>query len=196
MSEKPKQILPLATPDEVGLGARTIMDRTLARQHGSAYVQLSVFAIDLDRVYTDTPAAESLPFGFEVFLTEARICQLALDAPETLAMLSALTGHVLSQPADDQGYGSQVVFAVFDLIARGRLPRTLQELFSDWRGKPKQLARALDGLWQDAERALPELAQACLAAELLPPLAPPTCEALSAMTAELGRTLGPGASDS
>lgn len=179
------------SPADTQLGAHTIMDRTLARQHGSAYVQLVVFAIDIDRVYADTSLGERLPFGFEVFLCEARIATLALEAPETLAMLSALVGSVLSQPEGEQGYGSQVVFAVHDLIKRGFLPRTLRELFADWRGKRTQLEGGLDGLWNDAERMLPELARACLDAELSPPLAEPTRQALAAMTPELACTLLP-----
>ena len=36
------------------LNLPTIMDRTLAQKHGAQYVHLVVFAIDIDRVYTET----------------------------------------------------------------------------------------------------------------------------------------------
>ena len=61
MSDAPKRRLPAAPSS--GLDHPTIMDRALAAEHGPAYVQLAVFAIDIDRLYALDPERPALPFG-------------------------------------------------------------------------------------------------------------------------------------
>ena len=98
-------------------------------------------------------------------------------------MLEDSCSHVLDQAPDEQGYGSQLVFGIYDAIARGALPKSLGDLFRSWRGRPKQLERTLDALWKDAEKNLAAIAERCRAVTLDPPLAPPTRTALEQMAA-------------
>lgn len=172
------------------------MDRALAQKHGARYVHLAAFAIDVDRVYTQganvdddalveadaevDPAHAALPFGWEVMLTSARLLELDAKDVAVLAMLEDSCHHVLEQPPEEQGYGSQLVFAVFDAVHRGVLPSALGDLFRSWRSKPKQLIRTLDALWKD-ETLLPRLAKHCLEASIDPKLAPPTAATLARM---------------
>lgn len=171
------------------------MDRALAAKHGALYVHLVAFAIDIDRVFAavapddeddigviDDPASE-LPFGWEVFLTSARVRSLDASDPAVLAMLEDTCSHVLDQQPDEQGYGSQLVFGVYDAVVRDALPKSLSDLFRSWRGRPKQLTRTLDQLWKSSATTLPMIAARCRAVVLDPPLAPPTCSALEQMAA-------------
>ena len=160
------------------------MDRTLAAEHGSAYVQLAAFAIDVDRVFVEVEDEPELPFGWEVFLTE---CYLVSridphDAVQRVLLEDACLA-MLEQPPEEQGYGSQLLFAVYDAIDRGLFPEALRLMFRSWHKKPRQLRKALDALWQTKEQVLELCATRCLATELEPELAPPTREVLEAMRA-------------
>jgi hypothetical protein len=158
----------------------TIMDRALAAAHGARYVQLCAFAIDVDRVYGEQPEDSELPFGWEVFLTECYAVG-SLDgsdaAQRTLIEETCLA--LLEQPPDEQGHGSQLLFAIYDAIERGLYPKSLRGLFRSWRSRPRQLQRALDALWADAETSLRALAAHCLASGV--ELSAPTRRALVAM---------------
>jgi hypothetical protein len=192
-----KRALPQAGPS-VKLALPTIMDRALAIKHGAPYVHLSAFAIDVDRVYAETSPLEedelpeaaatkhaqhdALPFGWEVFLTGARLHALDTTDIAVLAMLEDTCNHVLGQSPDEQGYGSQLVFAVYDCVQRGTLPLALGDLFRSWRSRPKQLIRSLNAMWKNTELMLPMVAAHCTATTLDPPLAPPTLATLEAMT--------------
>lgn len=171
------------------------MDRGLAVKHGATYVHLAAFAIDIDRVFAALapddeddiglidPAADELPFGWEVFMTSARLHALDPSTPATLAMLEETCSFVLDQAPDEQGYGSQLVFGVYDAVKRGALPQSLADIFRSWRARPKQLERALDQLWRDVATALPAIATRCMSVTLDPPIAPPTRSTLQQMAA-------------
>jgi hypothetical protein len=190
-----KRVLHRARRGEAKLELPTIMDRTLAVKHGAPYVHLSAFAIDVDRVFAalapddddDMGVTEDseLPFGWEVFLTSARVRALDGADPKIQSMLEETCAHVLDQAPDEQGYGSQLVFGVYDAIERGTLPESLRDLFRGWRSRPKQLTRSLDALWKDVATTLPAIAERCLETELNPPLAPPTKSALEQMAGGL-----------
>ncbi len=178
MSQKPS--LPAAGPEK--LGAPTIMDRALAAQHGVPYVHLAAFAIDVDRVREATEGYDDpRPFGWEVFLVE-RYLLAHVDAnrqPELVLILEDVVLGVLEGAPD--ALGSQVVFAIWDLIGREQLPKRLEGAFRAWQGRPDELTEDLDVLFADADRHARELARGCLAVTLDPPLAPPVVAALEAM---------------
>jgi hypothetical protein len=188
-------VLKRARRGEAKLELPTIMDRGLAVKHGATYVHLAAFAIDVDRVFAALapddeddiglidPAADELPFGWEIFLTSARLHALDPSQPAILAMLEETCSFVLDQAPDEQGYGSQLVFGVYDAVKRGALPQSLADLFRSWRGRPKQLERALELLWRDVATTLPAIAQRCTTVTLDPPLAPPTRSTLQQMAA-------------
>lgn len=179
MSDKRKPLLPKAPPAR--LEDPTIMDRALAAEHGTAYVQLAAFAIDIDRAYA-APHDVELPFGWEVFLAEAyALGRVDARREQGRALLEDTCLAVLAQPPDEQGFGSQLVFAVYHALRRGWLPPALAPVFASWRKPPKQLLAALDALWNDAESQLRACAGACLQQTLDPPLSPPTRNALQAM---------------
>jgi hypothetical protein len=185
-----KRPLPVLRPGADRLQLPTIMDRQLARAHGSAYVQLCAFAIDLDRIYVLAPDAEHLAFGWEVFMTECyALARIDPSQLEHHALLEDTCLAILEQPPEDQGFGSQLLFAVYDAVERGRYPESLRPAFQSWRGRPKQLRRALDTLFGDPERELGDHAAYCLsppvADQLSPPLAPTTRDALERMQAGL-----------
>jgi hypothetical protein len=162
------------------------MNRVLAAQYGAAYVQLAVFAIDVDRVFVENQAERAeLPFGWEVFLTECHLLgRVAQGDAAQLAMLEDTCIAILEQEPDEQGYGSQLLFAAYDATSRGFLPSELASVFSSWRKRPKQLSKALSAFWNEPARQLALLAGHCLSRALEPPLAPPTREALAAMQAQ------------
>jgi hypothetical protein len=182
--------LPLTQSARERLELPTIMDRALAAAHGSAYVQLAAFAIDVDRVFVELEGEPELPFGWEVLLTE---CYLVarIDPHEAAqrVLLEDTCLAILEQPAEEQGYGSQLLFAVYDAIDRGLFPQALHAMFQSWRKKPRQLRKALDALWQTRAKVLAACAARCLATELEPELAPSTREVLEAMQA--GRWMVP-----
>ncbi|MFI5307195.1 MAG: DUF167 domain-containing protein [Polyangiales bacterium] len=176
--------LPLVRASAQRLDLPTIMDRALAQKHGSAYVQLAAFAIDVDRAYVATSDDAGLPFGWEVFLTERHL--LGRTDPENAAQVGLLAQcclSILEQPPDAQGYGSQLLFAVYDAVERGLLPQALRALFSAWSRKPKQLRKALDALWQSPDESLARCAAHVLDANLDSELTPPTRQALEQMRA-------------
>lgn len=191
-----KRVLPRARKGLAKLELPTIMDRALAAKHGPLYVHLAAFAIDVDRAFAelapddeddigliDGGAADELPFGWEVFLTSARLRALDGADPLVLAMLEDTCSHVLDQAPDEQGYGSQLVFAVYDAVERGALPKSVGDVFRAWRGRPKQLSRALDALWSEPVATLSTIAARVLAVAIDPPLAPPTRAVLEQMAA-------------
>lgn len=189
-----RRVLHSARRGETKLELPTIMSRDLALKHGAPYVHLAAFAIDVDRVFaqlapddeddigvTEEDGDPELPFGWEVFLTSARVRGLDAADPKILSMLEEACAHVLDQAPDEQGYGSQLVFGVYDAIGRGALPESLRDLFRGWRSRPKQLERALDALWRDATTTLPAIAERCRQEAMKPPLAPPTLATLEQM---------------
>ena len=179
-----KRKLPLTQPARARLELPTIMDRALAAEYGSIYIQLAAFAIDVDRVYVAHEDEPALAFGWEVFLTEcyllARIDPLD-DVQRVLLQDTCLA--ILEQPPEEQGYGSQLLFAVYDAVDRGFFPEALRAMFRSWSSQPKQLRKALGVLWQAPERELLTCAAHCLAQALDPPFAPPTRQALEQMRA-------------
>lgn len=186
MSERPRRPLPQLSPARAELAGPTIMDRTLAAAHGARYVQLAAFAIDVDRVYAhgeDDEAAQALPFGWEVFLVQEYLrARVPARDPAAHALLEESCLAILAQPPDEQGFGSQLVFAVHDGVRRGLYPESLRRVFASWRpAAHKQIERALAALRADRERVLPRLARHCLEHAPAPGLAPPTHEALQQM---------------
>jgi hypothetical protein len=168
-----KRSLPKVDPEQTSLGLPTIMDRDLVDSHGVQYVHLAVFAIDIDRVYWLDPESTELPFGWEVFLTERFL--LAHAAANEL--LESICMPLLEETPGEPPLGGQIVFAIYDLSQRGELPESLRKLFFGWKKPPLELLEALAALHRD-EAALPALVEHCLEADLTPPLAPPTREAL------------------
>jgi hypothetical protein len=171
-------------PRHEKLAQPTIMNGALAAKYGVAYVRLCVFAIDVDRAYAELDDDEGLPFGWEVFLTE---CQLLRTLPDPgrdeqqRSLIEETCLSILEQPPDEQGYGSQLLFAIHDAVARGRYPEELGKPFRIWHKPPKQLFAALSALWNDADSACRTLAERVLELELDPPLAPPTRAALETL---------------
>ena len=179
---KGKRALPSVAPEQTGLGLPTIMDRELAAAHGVRYVHLAVFAIDIDRVYWLDPEREGLPFGWEVFLTERFLLQhLGPEPASQRELLEAICLPLLEETPGEPPLGGQIVFAVYDAVRSAQLPPELGQLFSSWRNPPRDLLHALTQLEDRRATVLPELARHCLDAELSPPLAPPTREALVKM---------------
>jgi hypothetical protein len=173
-------------PEDEGLGYETIMDPGLAMRWGVLYVHLVVFAIDVDRLRLETEddeAESAWPFGWEVFLTEMHLLGLVdPDDEEHLALLEDVCLGVLDAgPSDAPALGSQVVFAVYDAVERGALPASLRRVFSGWKEPPRALLDAVAPLFERPEVEAADLALACLEAELTPPLAPPTVDALEAL---------------
>jgi hypothetical protein len=169
----PKRSLPKADPAHASLGLPTIMDRDLVAAHGVLYVHLAVFAIDIDRVYWLDPETTELPFGWEVFLTERF---LLAHAPAS-ELLESICMPLLEESPGEPPLGGQIVFAIYDLTQRGELPESLRKLFFGWKKPPRELLDGLAALHSDRD-ALPALIDHCLNADLTPPLAPPTREAL------------------
>jgi len=174
--------LPQAGPER--LGAPTIMDPALAAQHGVPYVHLAAFAIDVDRVREHVEGYDDpRPFGWEVFLVEQYLVA-RFDPnrrPEQVLIFEDVVLGVLD--GDPAALGSQIVFSIWDLIARERFPKRLDGAFKAWRARPKELKKDLDALFADEARHRAELAAGCLPIELSPPLAPPTIEALESLAA-------------
>lgn len=172
----------LAEEDELDL--HTVMDHALAVAHGSGYVDLAVFAIDIDRVYWLDPEDERLPFGWEVFLTEHLLLDWS-NAQEHRgkALLAALCAPLLVEKPGEPPLGGQIVFAVYDAVVRGALPDELLDLFASWRSAPRELLHALHELREAGPAILEQLAEHCLRAELQPPLAAATRQALEQLRA-------------
>ncbi|MEC7518518.1 MAG: hypothetical protein VYE22_01565 [Myxococcota bacterium] len=161
------------------LGAPTIMDRALAASHGVTYVHLAVFSIDVDRIREAVEGYDDpRPFGWEVFLTEQYLLTHFDPAkrPEEAAFFEEVVLSILDGRPD--ALGSQLSFAVWDAIQRGRFPKRLEGAFRSWKARPKELVKDLAKLWADEEALRESLARGCLEVTLEPPLAPPTVEAL------------------
>lgn len=172
----------MARPGQAQLEEPTIMNRLLAAQYGGAYVQLAVFAIDLDRVFVEDAGERTLPFGWEVFVTECYLLgRIGAHDVEQHALIEDTCVAILEQEPDEQGYGSQLLFAAYDAIERGFYPKALGAVFSSWRKRPKQLFKALTHVWQAPARELAACARHALNVKLDPPLAPPTQQALEEM---------------
>jgi hypothetical protein len=175
--------LHLAPPHDAQLELPTIMDRTLAAKYGASYVQLAAFAIDVDRLYALQAEWPTLPFAWEVFLTECALLS-SIDAAQH-ALLEDVCLSILEQAPEEQGYGSQLLFAVYDAIARERYPKTLLGLFRSWKSRPKVLLNALSDMWRSPNEPLSRFAAHALAQPLDPPLSPPTRDALARMASGL-----------
>ena len=169
-----KKSLPLAPPTQSGLGLPTIMNRDLAAAHGVAYVHLAVFCIDIDRVYWLDPEDGSLPFGWEVFLTEFYV----LYTQPAREILEGMCTELLEETPGEPPLGGQIAFAVFDAVQRGALDPALTDVFGSWKNPPRELVTQLAELHRGAADNAKRLAEHCLQAEITPPLAPPTREAL------------------
>ena len=156
------------------------MDRALAAKHGVPYVHLAAFAIDVDRVREAVEGYDDpRPFGWEVFLVERYLLD-RFDPnrePELCLLFEDVVLGVLDGEPD--ALGSQIVFAIWDLIQRARFPRRLEGAFRAWKARPDELCRDLDALFADEEVLGAALARGCLEVALEPPLAPPTKEALA-----------------
>lgn len=161
------------------LGADTIMDRTLAAEHGAPYVHAAAFAIDVERVLQLDPDSEARPFGWEVLLTEAYL-EHALQPAEVdshRALLEGICLGVLDSKAKPPPLGSQIAFAVFAGVQRGALPKSLESCFANWKKPPVDFAREIAELWT-REGLVQQLARHCLDAPLEPALVPPVKAAL------------------
>jgi hypothetical protein len=165
--------------EQTGLGLPTIMDRAVAAAHGVDYVHLAVCAIDVDRVYWLDPKQPGLTFGWEVFLTEwLLLSRLDRRSPSHLDLIEAMCWPLVADAPGEPRLGGQIVFAVYDAVQRGALPKGLEKLFVGWRSPPRELLLALQALREPGRNTLHALCHHCLEAELSPPLAPPTREAL------------------
>jgi hypothetical protein len=178
-----RRSLPQVSAKAEGLGHPTIMDRSLALRHGSDYVHLAVFAIDVDRVRDALEDIDDpLPFGWEVFLTEAYLVErVNADDPSHRTMLEDVVLGILEGPSGEAVFGSQLPFAVFDAIERGVFPDDMRVSFSGWKARPKQLAIELAQLWRDPDALKRDLSRVCLEAPMEPPLAAPSIEVLEQM---------------
>jgi hypothetical protein len=178
--------LPQLQAHESRLEIPTILDRGLSGLHGADYVRLCAFAIDVDRSYMVDPESPGLAFGWEVFTTECFALHLIDPAREAHHVLLEDTClSILEQSPDDQGYGSQLLFAVYHAVERDIYPASLRPLFRTWRKRPKQLLKALDALWEHPTERLAAHATYCLSpkvtAGLSPALTPATKAALELM---------------
>jgi hypothetical protein len=164
-----------------GLGARTVMDRELAARHGTKYVHFVAFAIDVDRVREALESeGESMPFGWEVLLTEHWMLERIdpSDAEDRALVEEACASAIAASLASDEDLlGAQIPFAVYDAVARGAWPKELRAIFSEWKRGPDDLVAKLTQMRED-DGIVTRFARACLDADLHPPLAPPTTETL------------------
>jgi len=179
-----KKQLPTIGPGHDGLGRPTIMDPALAAAHGVDYVHLVVFAIDMDRVceLVDDDLTSVWPFGWEVFLTEVHMLgSIDIDKEEHRALIEATCISILEAGPGEPALGSQLLFAVYDAVARGEWPADLHRLFDEWEQGPDDLVRELAPLWEDAETEARDLAEAVQEIPIEPPLSPTTEDALEAL---------------
>lgn len=167
------------------LGRSTIMDRALAQKYGALYVHAAAFAIDIDRVQQMSDDEDpTLPFGWDVVLTDLYICAFVAPHPEALGLLDDLVLSVLdlaqSTGAEEAPLGSQLPFAVFSALDRGALPDALHSCFRSWKKPPLDLARDVASFVADRE-LVRRLCDHCLDAAVSPPLVAPVREALLAL---------------
>jgi hypothetical protein len=177
-----KKRLSVVGPGDAKLGRPTIMDRALATRYGATYVHLAAFAIDIDRVREREGDESTLPFGWEVLLTERYLQQLfdgARSDPTPLIEDACLAVMDMPRPKPGQlpPLGSQLPFAVYLGVAREHLPAALGQCFRSWKKPPVDLLEELAPL--EAEpAAVARLAEHCLDVALEPPLVGPVREAL------------------
>jgi hypothetical protein len=162
------------------------MDRALAQRHGVDYVHLAAFAIDVDRVREATESQDDeRPFGWEVFLTECYLLEAFDAAAEgTVALIEDALLSVLELREGEEVLGTQLPFAVWHAVDRGRWPAVMARALRHWKGKPEQLGRDLDGFFAEHLTTRKVLALGCLELDLDPPLAPPTEERLARWATE------------
>lgn len=172
------------------------MDRGLAHRYGADYVHLVAFAIDVDRVREaleeDDPEYDegegAWPFAWEVFLTEAYlVAHLDPESPVHRDLVAETLDAIL-EVGPAELLGSQLVFAVYDAVSRGAWPRETERVFRLWKREPKDLVRGLAAHWEDAAALRHDLAEACLDADVDPPLVAPTRAALEAFVAKTPAT--------
>jgi len=179
-----KLSLPQLEKEREGLGRPTIMDRALAARYGVAYVHLAAFAIDVDRIRDATESDDDdRPFAWEVFLS-ARYLLWRFDpnAEDQRALLEDAVQSILELRVNDEGFlGSQLPFAVWVLVAQGAWPKEFELWFKTWKKKPREMVKDLQAVFANSDEQERSLAQMCLNAELEPPIAPPSKEALTAM---------------
>jgi len=179
--------LPRAPSAPEALGRDTVMDRGLALRYGADYVHLAAFAIDLDRIREALEeddedydqGTDAWPFGWEVFLTEAYLLsQLDPARRDHRDLVQETVDVILDAGPGSELLGAQLVFALYDAVARGAWPEEAASVFRTWKHAPDELVRALRPLWEDAETHQRELAESCLEAEITPPIIAPTRAAL------------------
>lgn len=175
--------LPTHSGGEEGLGLATIMDAAIAQQHGVPYVHLAAFAIDVDRVRVELEEDETLPFGWEVFLTEHYLLSQfdPIRKPEELVLFEDIIVSVLEGGGD--ALGAQIVFAMYDAMKREKLPARLEPAFDRWKEGPDELVEELKELWARETELVEMLAKRVLECKMEPPFAPPAEEALKALAA-------------
>jgi hypothetical protein len=179
--------LSVLSPADAKLGRPTIMDRTLALQYGTDYVHLAAFAIDVDRVRAAYETDPSLPFAWEVALTEVRLVRFLDECscdPSRLLEDACLAVMDLPRPAEEEAghYGAQLPFALYTGWARGLLPESLESCFQAWRKLPEDLYGDVTSVL-DTAGMTQKLAKRCLSATLNPPLVPPVQAYLEKMLA-------------
>ena len=174
--------LPQVAPAAVGLGRPTIMDRNLAAQYGVPYVHLSVFAIDVDRVFMETEEQAPYPFGWEVMLCLGYLLgEFDTKEEQARSLLEDACTHVLSFAPGEAPLGSQLTFAVYVGARLGVFDPALLAVFHQWKRRPKQLEAAGAAFLEHPTSTLVKYALHCLGTTMSPPLAPPTLIALQAM---------------
>jgi hypothetical protein len=181
-----RRTLPQMPTRAEGIGLPTIMDRGLASLHGTLYVHLAVFAIDVDRVRDALDDADDPnPFAWEVFLLEHQLVSRVdpTDAAQRSMVEDTVLGILEGEPGEPV-LGSQLPFAVWDAIERGVWPDDMRAMFRGWKARPRELVSALAPLWADAEANASALARVCLETPMEPPLAPPTLEVLRTLAGE------------
>ena len=173
----PRKPLDVVTPAAEALGAPTIMDRALAARWGVPYVHAAALAIDVDRIRAQVEDDPAWPFAWEVFLTAGALARSLDPTAQGDLITEACATAMEAGPV----LGSQLPFAVWVLLERGRWPAALARIFRGWGRPPRELLTRLAPLFAREDEALRELASTCLAVPLPQPLAPPTRETLSAL---------------
>jgi hypothetical protein len=171
-------------PGDAKLGRSTIMDRALAQRYGTPYVHATVFAIDVDRLREHEEHEGRLPFGWEVWLTEAYLARY-LGEPAHVSLLEDMCLHVLELPRPrgdgPPPLGSQLPFAVYAGVAHGVLPAAVGQCFHAWKKPPTDLLEELAPLRADPAQQEAVLSY-CLDVDLSPPLVAPVREALATLS--------------
>lgn len=177
-----KRVLPQVPSRAVGLGQPTIMNGALAAAHGVDYVHLAAFAIDIDRVFNEIGDDPELPMGWEVFLLLAYVLgRFDGHGERDRTLLEDVALDILGHDPAEPRLGGSLAFAIHAGVQRDLLDAGLRSAFRQWRSQPRQLSRALDPLFEHPRDSMQAQARRCLAAQLTPPLAPPTLLTLEKM---------------